>query len=343
MRRRIITYLVQLNHAYVAGLFGWAVLRRLFGDRWWWLFCLNAFAEYLFVPLPAVFATAWLVRRRQLWLSFGASLTLGAHLYGRMWWPKSPPAQVEDVTLTAMTFNMLGYNQHPEGIVTAIRDSGADLVVLQELNPPAAARIRRDLAAVYPYQALDPLEGDGGMGIVSRYPVQRIDAALPGNWIGAPQVLSLNLHGTTVLVVHVHVRSTHIGALDRMATVREREQQARTLADFVAARPEPLMVLGDFNTTDQSVAYATLTGVLTDSWREVGWGPGHTFPGADSPGSSRYRVAGILVPKWLIRIDYIFHSSHWQALEAWIGPWDGVSDHRSVMARLGIKDRAPEK
>src|SRR5262245_52898916 len=217
MRQRIITYLVRLNHAYVAGLFGWAALRTLFGDRWWWLFCLNAFAEYLFVPLPAMFAAAWLARRRQLWLSFGAALTLGVHLYGRMWWPKSPPAQVDDVTLTAMTFNMLGYNQHPEGIVTAIRDSGADLVALQELNPPAAARIRRDLAAVYPYQALDPREGDGGMGIVSRHPLQRIDAALPGNWIGAPQVLSLNLHGASVTLLHVHMRSSDIGSVDRMA------------------------------------------------------------------------------------------------------------------------------
>jgi vancomycin resistance protein VanJ len=341
MHQRIITYLARLSHIYISGLFGWAALRTLFGDRWWWLFSLNTFAEFLFVPLPAVFVAAWLARRRRLWMGFGAVVALGMHHYGRMWWPKFPPAQGGDVTVTAMTFNMLGSNQHPEGVVATIHSSGADVVALQELNPPAAARIQRDLAAAYPYQVLNPREGDSGMGVISRYPLQHIDAALPGDWIGTPQVLSLNLHGIPITLLHVHVRSSDLGATDGMATVRERERQTRTLADFAAMHSEPLIVLGDFNTTDQSVAYATLASVLADSWREVGWGPGHTFPGADSPGSSRHRVVGILIPKWLIRIDYIFHSPQWRAREARIGPWDGVSDHRPVVARLGLKHDAP--
>jgi vancomycin resistance protein VanJ len=275
-----------------------------------------------------------------LWFGFGAALALSGYLYGWMWRPKLGPAKVGDVTLTVMTFNMLGYNRHPEGVVSAIREAGADVVALQELNTSTAARIQRDLADIYPYQVLDPREGDSGMGIISRYALCQIDAALPGDWIGAPQVLSLDLHGTRVTLLHFHARSTDLGSKDRMATVRERERQARTLADFTTARPEPLIALGDFNATDQSAAYTTMISRLADSWREAGWGPGHTFPGADSPGSSRHRVAGILVPKWLIRIDYVFHSPHWQAREAWIGPWDKVSDHRPVLARLSIKQEA---
>ena len=101
-----------------------------------------------------------------------------------------------------------------------------------------------------------------------------------------------------------------------------------------------MIALGDFNATAESAAYATVTNVLADAWREAGWGPGHTFPGADSPGSSRHRIAGILIPKWLLRIDYVFHSFHWQTLKAWIGPWDDVSDHRPVMVRLALKTSA---
>jgi vancomycin resistance protein VanJ len=337
MGKRSNSWLARLSWFYIGGLFGWAALRALFGDRWWWLFFLNSFAEYLFVPLPAVCASAWLARQRSLWFGFCAALALNGYLYNWMWWPKLSSAQVGDVTMTVMTFNMLGYNRRPEGVVGAIRDAGADVVAIQELNIAAAVRIQRDLADVYPYQVLDPREGDSGMGIISRYPLRHIDAALPGDWIGAPQVLSLNLHGTWVILLHFHARSTDIGSKNRMATVRERERQARTLADFAAERPEPLIALGDFNTTDQSIAYTTMSSRLADSWREVGWGPGHTFPGADSPGSSRHRIAGILVPRWLIRIDYVFHSPHWQALAAWIGPWDEVSDHRPVLARLSIK------
>jgi hypothetical protein len=48
-----------------------------------------------------------------------------------------------------MTFNMPD-SKHPEGVVATIRSSGADVVALQELNPPAAARIQRDPATAYP-------------------------------------------------------------------------------------------------------------------------------------------------------------------------------------------------
>src|SRR5262249_21674454 len=162
-------------------------------------------------------AAALLVRRRRLWVGFGAVVALGGYLYGRMWWPKFPPTSVGGVKVTVMTFNMLGYNQHPEGVVACIRSSGADMVALQEVNPPAAARIQRDLTDIYPYQALNPREGDSGMGVLSRYPLQHVDAALPGDWIGAPQVLSLNLDGTPVTLLHVHMRSSDIGSMDRMA------------------------------------------------------------------------------------------------------------------------------
>jgi endonuclease/exonuclease/phosphatase (EEP) superfamily protein YafD len=341
MGKKIKTILARLSYAYIGGLFGWAALRALFGDRWWWLFFLNSFAEYLFVPLPAVFASAWLARQRRLWFGFGAALALNGYFYNWMWWPKLSLLQADDLMLTVMTFNMLGYTQQPERVVGTIRDAGADVVAIQELNISTATRIRCDLGDRYPYQMLDPYEGDRGMGIISSYPLGRIDMTLPGDWIGVPQALSLNLRGTSVILLHFHTRSTDIGSKNRMATVRERERQAHTLADFAAAHAEPLIALGDFNATDQSVAYTTMTRVLTDSWREAGWGPGHTFPGADSPGSSRHRVAGILVPKWLIRIDYVFHSPHWQALGAWIGPWNEVSDHRPVLARLAIRQNVP--
>src|SRR5690606_32794492 len=35
-----------------------------------------------------------------------------------------------------------------------------------------------------------------------------------------------------------------------------------------------------------------------------------------------------------LRIDYVFHSEEWRALDARIRPWDGESDHRPVLVRL---------
>jgi endonuclease/exonuclease/phosphatase (EEP) superfamily protein YafD len=37
-----------------------------------------------------------------------------------------------------------------------------------------------------------------------------------------------------------------------------------------------------------------------------------------------------------VRIDYVFYSSHWRAAAARLGPWDGGSDHRPVVAELAL-------
>jgi vancomycin resistance protein VanJ len=328
-----------LAWVYFAGLFGWALLHALFGDRWWWLFLLNSFAVYFFLPLPVILALAFLTRRCDLWVGFGAALVMGIYLYGGLFLPKFSKAEAHRMQLTVMSYNLLGFNQHPERVVDALRSADADVVALQELNPLVADAISRKLASEYPYQILDPQMGVTGLGVISKYPLHPIDKYLPGAWMGRPQVLALDVAGRIITLLHFHAVSVNYVMLtDLEWSVRGREQQAREIVDFVADHPGPLIVLGDLNAGDQSSAYATVTNVLRDSWREGGWGLGHTFPGANSPASSRPVIAGITVPMWLVRIDYIFHSYHWQTLSAWIGPWDGVSDHRPVVARLTLTD-----
>jgi vancomycin resistance protein VanJ len=341
-RSWITARLIMLARVYFTWLFGWAISHALFGTRWWWLFLLNTFAEYLFLPLPVILAIALFTRRREIWVGFGAGLALGVCLYGGLFLPPAPKGDTSSAMLTVMSYNMLGPSENPEGVVATIRSANADVVALQELNPPAADAIRRELTGEYPYQALDPQVGVTGSGVISRYPLHPTGETLPGEWIGTPQVLVLDFDRTTVTLLHSHTFATNWGrgrdlpsAPARIEwSVRERERQARAIVDFVAVHPGPFIALADLNAGDQSTAYALVVDVLTDSWREAGWGLGHTFPGAASPGSSRTTIAGIAVPMWLVRIDYIFHSDHWRAVSAWIGPWDGVSDHRPVVAKL---------
>ena len=51
---------------YLVAVFGWKALHALAGDRWWWLFLLNSFAPWLFLPLPALPVVALVTRRRTL-------------------------------------------------------------------------------------------------------------------------------------------------------------------------------------------------------------------------------------------------------------------------------------
>jgi len=116
-----------------------------------------------------------------------------------------------------------------------------------------------------------------------------------------------------------------------------REKQAQALADFATAHPGPLIFAGDLNATDQNEAHAIIARRMHDTWREAGWGFGHTFPGKPTPdvGGSRPVIFGIPVPMWLVRIDHIFHSDSFVALDARLGPDDAGSDHRAVIVTLG--------
>ena len=336
--------LVTLSRVYFTWFFLWLILYGLFADRWWVLWLFGEFAQYLFAPLPAVALFACFARRRELLAGSAAALLVWVALWGPLYVPKVAPASAEGGTLTVMTYNMLVFSDQPDKVIETIRASKADVIAFQELNVATVSAIERELNAEYPYRILNPRTGVEGLGVISRFPLAPTGEEIPPqNWTGTPQVLAIDFHGTQALILNMHfivpmfvrdVETTHILLED---SIRLRERQTRLVADYVKAHPVPLIMLADLNTGDMSTAYRTVTSVLSDAWREAGWGNGHTFPGGDSAGNSRPRIAGIAVPMWLIRIDYVFHSPHWQAESAWLGPWDGVSDHRPVAARLRLR------
>lgn len=335
---------VLLAWGYLGSLGSWFIFYSIFGDRWWWLFLVNSLAFYLFIPLLLVPLVATLTRHHTLWLGVGIGMIIWGSLYGSLFMPITPvQANAPAPHLSLMSYNMLRHNTNPEPVLAAIRASDADVIAMQELNSAAAEAIARELREAYPYQLLEPRQGKSGMGIISRYPLSTTGDTFPGDaWIGPPQIVDLAFGETTVRLINLHAVSTSVGYGGNIRftpgqmewSIRERERQMQLLANYADSHSGPLLVAGDFNTTDRSNAYALVNGVLTDAWRAAGQGLGHTFPGATTPGGSRPRVSGIPLPMWLVRIDHIFYSQHWQATDADFGPWDNVSDHRPLMVQL---------
>ena len=339
MRRWLRALYLAVAWLYLGALGGWFVVNRVLGDRWWWLFVINALALYLFVPLVPTMIGALLARQRALWAGVAAGMALFVFLYGSLLMPRPAP-QDDGPALTVMTYNTLGFNPCPACVVAAIRQSDADLITLQELSPQVAAAIARDLHAEYPYQILQPREQVYGLGAISRLPLRATGETLPGSWVGQPQILALTFAETQVLVVNAHPVATGPTDLRTIEwSIEERFRQAQTLVAFAQTHPGPLLYPGDSNTTDQNDAYRMIATAWRDSFREVGRGFGHTYPGADFSGTQRFQIGGFSLPRWLIRIDYIWHSPHWQPTAAYIGPWDGYSDHRPTIARLVLVSR----
>jgi vancomycin resistance protein VanJ len=309
------------------------MLRLVFADAWWWLFLLNSAAVFLFVPLPVAVLVAAL--QRNVVLIAGALFAVAIFLsaWGGLLLPHSQPDATGPV-VTVMTYNLLVSNRDTRGVVDAIREANADVVGFVELNQTMARAIQRELAEEYPYQVMNEEDSVSGAGVISRYPIERVDVSALDDplWVGDPIAVEVDWEGRPFLFVEVHSpASSH--------KVDIREHQARLLRDFAREQALPLIVGGDFNASDRNQSISIVKEALNDAFRNAGTGLGHTFPGAsraDTRGSSRPESYGITWPQWLVRIDYIFYSDDWQAIDARIAPWEGSSDHRGVIAELAL-------
>jgi endonuclease/exonuclease/phosphatase (EEP) superfamily protein YafD len=101
----------------------------------------------------------------------------------------------------------------------------------------------------------------------------------------------------------------------------QRAAQVEYLRQIVVQRQRPTVVLCDCNFTDTSQTYSTTKGFLRDSFREVGWGLGHTMKGPLFPAS---------------RLDYIWHSPELKAVKATVS-LDASSDHLPLLVQLQWK------
>jgi endonuclease/exonuclease/phosphatase family metal-dependent hydrolase len=307
------------------------------GDRLWWLALLSSFTPHFFWPLLLLWPVALWQGRRREWLILAAPTLLFFYLYGALFLPNFPPtSQTEPRPLRLMTFNMWT-GTHGADTARILIDKGLpDIVALQEVSYRMQHRLERGVGNYFPYQDFN-YSGRGGLAVLSRYPLQRLSSDLLID-------LFCSQYRVTVDATHYfrlyncHPYSTHVayptGSWTALGNEVEESFRMRTLlgerlAQAIQSHGEATIVLGDFNTTDQSDAYHQLTTVLSDAHRTAGWGFGHTFPA----GTALFRKPPVL-PR-LVRIDLILYSPAFVALQSAVGSTYGKSDHlplRTVLA-----------
>ncbi len=146
-------------------------------------------------------------------------------------------------------------------------------------------------------------------------------------WLATPAELLDDSHDLRALV-----RRLEDGRIAPELRTSLRRAHIEALLGHVRSIDAPLIVAGDFNMVDQNADYRLLTQYLHDSYRAAGYGFGHTFP---RPGAFYFRSWRLVLPLSLVRIDYIFTSGHWHALEAHVNT-GGNSDHLPVVSRLAL-------
>jgi endonuclease/exonuclease/phosphatase (EEP) superfamily protein YafD len=283
-----------------------------------------AFTPYA-VPL---YATAFLLLALSLvvgrggWRPMRASVTvlcfggLAVHAF----WVSPLFAGAEAVAdrgerLRVMTVNLLRGQASAPQVVRVARRHGVDVLVLVEVDDRALARLRRaGLSETFPYQAGEPADGVAGTVVVADRDLvgeQRLPTGLGGYSVRAGDVT----------VVAVHARPPVGGA----AEWREDHLAIRRAA---VERPDPTVIVGDFNATVDHRVMQELHGrgyVDAAVAANSGWQP--TWPS-----DGRVRVAGARVPP-LLAIDHVLTNDALEAVRTETYAIEGT-DHRALLAVL---------
>ncbi len=208
-----------------------------------------------------------------------------------------------DDTFSVLSFNTRKFNENGELslknadsiILDFIRDEDSDIVCLQECY--YAIKASRELEKNYPYKFVDfiysrTVKNDHVVhGILSKYPIVNTEVIeFPGSFNRAVYA-DIDRDGEIIRVFSVHLQSykivpkrdllengTYGNLLQRMSWVmRKQNKQAALVRAAIEASPYPTIVTGDFNNTQYSRAYRTISRDMSDSFREKGRGFGRTF------------------------------------------------------------------
>ncbi|HEU4559767.1 MAG TPA: endonuclease/exonuclease/phosphatase family protein [Longimicrobium sp.] len=221
-------------------------------------------------------------------------------------------------------------------VAELVRGSGADLVLLQEVDrntrrsgpadqPATLARLTGYSVAFG--RTIGFQGGDYGIALLSRWPIQR-DTLIPLAVTAPPSATTAGREQRGVLVTLVAapggsltVLNTHLDASgDDVWRVQEIEGVLR-VAGTAGASALPLLLGGDLNARPESPVHGKLREAgFRDAWLGCGTGDAMTFP-ASAPDR---------------RIDYLYLTGPARCLEARVLA-DQASDHRPLLVRLRLR------
>jgi endonuclease/exonuclease/phosphatase (EEP) superfamily protein YafD len=338
----------------------WAIVDAIFNLEHSWLLFVHRVVSPILLVTALGASCASLVSRRKnlsarlLLFQFLIVSACAAPIVRSLKWSSvatsRPPTSSPATTLRLFNANILGYKDLSQQVISEIKAQEPDVITLQEVNPELADKLSSQLRNRYPCQRLAPQQGSWGMGTLAKFPCIQLPLDNPGIWVGAPQLVMLDLPtGGELLVANLHAIHPHV-ALEResiptgifglTATVKNREASIRSLLTQLSATSATATIIaGDLNASMRNLVYEDIRRAgYHDTWLALHpLSTGGTWP---YPG-----LGGIPLLAGLFRIDFIFHSHALRPKRIELLPESLGSDHRGLISEFevyGVARTAPQ-
>jgi len=319
-RRRFTTYSIILH------LLAWPVIvitgLGFAGAMDWRLDLMSHFRLQYAGYLLLIFVLAWLAKRWVLGIVLTGALVTNLWLVLPAWLGSDDMPVKDHQTLTVMQANVLTSNTRVAEVMSLIENSGADVVVLQEVD----RRWMQAIEKLESYQVViaQPRRDNFGMAILR---------ARDASWGMQGQQIWLGPDKLPAFTLRLTHRNPEVGSWRLLAAhplppvskdnTESRDESLKEITAWVKAQiDDPILVVGDLNATPWSYPFRKMvreTG-LVDS--RIGHGNQPTWPNAGGLG-----VAA------MIPIDHVLHSDDLVTVERRTIARNG-SDHRFVLAQI---------
>lgn len=246
-------------------------------------------------------------------------------------WVNYSPVKNETPDLKVMSFNTRSGGNAKAEIENYLKNSGADVILLQE-----------DLGTAYKSSGHN-LIVKGDLTILSKYKVINIQSIglSDKDFINPVLQADIEIKGKIYRFIGIHLESFRFeksmvklngnneedeekikDIIKRLIpTFKIHQEQVEVIKKAVESSPYPVILTGDFNSVPNSYEYYHLSEGLQDAFLEAGRGSGTSFHDYKFP----------------IRIDYIFTSKSIKALSYKVDRSVKISDHFPVVATFKLE------
>ena len=337
---RIFLIVADMYGLYVSLLL---IIWLFIGERFFFSNIFVSTMPSIFYGIPIILLIALWQRRLRTFLFLIIPIIGFMILYSPRFLPRDIP-QAEGIELSLLTYNLRASNTNTNELNNILLVADADIVTLQEVSFEIAEWLDAEWAEEYPYQirftiadetpeytgALPLLASDisqyAGRMTLSRYPIEDYEI-VPSSIKTTLYVRSeINVNGRIVSVYNVHLPPP---LPINIFSTEVRHDGLVEILD-IAQASEDVILMGDFNMTDQSADYHLVTEHYTDVFTTTSSGLGTTWANGNNLSSALF-----FMPSF-IRIDYTFVGGAITPHSAWVIR-EGVSDHYPLYTEIVLE------